>query len=42
MQKEEELRQKIGCYTRCDGLNASCHVTCVEYEEKVLPFIKNK
>ncbi len=27
-----EMRTKLGCY-RCTCLNASCHLTCVDYEE---------
>ncbi len=36
---EQQLRQKIGCY-RCTILNASCHLTCDDYEKEVSPKIK--
>ncbi len=35
---EQQLRQKIGCY-RCTILNATCHLTCDDYEKSV---VKNK
>ena len=38
---EQQLRKEIGCY-RCTCHNASCHFTCAEYKEKVLPKLKNK
>ncbi len=33
---EQQLRREIGCY-RCTILNGSCHLTCVDYKEKILP-----
>lgn len=38
--REYELRRKLGCYTRCTIANSSCHFTCLDYKEEVLPYIK--